>query len=45
LNEPELADEALRLARLASAVIGTDAVTDPVPLAIVLRASGYGSLK
>jgi Ca-activated chloride channel family protein len=45
LNEPELAEEGMRLARLESAVTGTDAVQDPVPLAIVLRASGYGSLK
>ena len=45
LNAPALMDEGVRLARLASAVSGTDSIQDVVPLAIMLRGSGYGSLK
>jgi Ca-activated chloride channel family protein len=42
LNEPQLSDDALRVAALASAL--KDGRTGPVPLAVLLRGSGYGYL-
>jgi Mg-chelatase subunit ChlD len=45
LTEPRLADDALRLARLSEAVSGAQMVQDPLPLAVMLRGSGYGYLR
>jgi Ca-activated chloride channel family protein len=42
LEEPQLSDDAQRLAALASAL--QDGRTGPVPLAVLLRGSGYGYL-
>ena len=41
----KLAEDATRLARLASAVSGTSRLEDPLPLAVMLRGSGYGYLR
>jgi Ca-activated chloride channel family protein len=45
LHEPLLGDDALRLARLASAVNGAARVQDALPLAVMLRGSAYGYLR
>jgi formate dehydrogenase assembly factor FdhD len=45
LREPKLAEDGLRLARLAHAVAGDGQVQDPLPLAVLLRGSGYGYLR
>jgi Ca-activated chloride channel family protein len=45
LNEPRLNEDALRMARLAAAVEGGTQVRDPLPLAVLLRGSGYGYLR
>ena len=45
LNEPRLADDAMRLAKLASITAGETNSVEPVPLAILLRGSGYGYLR
>jgi Ca-activated chloride channel family protein len=45
LEQPALADDALRLARLANAVDGSERVQDALPLAVMLRGSGYGYLR
>lgn len=45
LNAPLLKEDAGRLARLASAVDGNERVQDPLPLAVLLRGSGYGYLR
>lgn len=45
LEEPRLGEEGLRLARLAAATNGDQKVTDPLPLAVMLRGSGYGYLR
>jgi Ca-activated chloride channel family protein len=45
LDEPRFGDDASRLARLAGAIDGSDRVSDPLPLAILLRGSGYGYLQ
>ena len=45
LNQPMLAEDGLRLARLSHAVNGTSQVQDPLPLAVMLRGSGYGYLR
>jgi len=42
LHEPMLAEDGARLARLAAAVGGTQALSDPLPLVVMLRGSGYG---
>jgi Ca-activated chloride channel family protein len=42
LGEPRLAEDGGRLARLADAVGGGQAIGDPLPLAVLLRGSGYG---
>jgi Ca-activated chloride channel family protein len=42
LHEPMLAEDGARLARLASAVGGEQALSDPLPLVVMLRGSGYG---
>ena len=44
LHEPLLAQDAGRLTRLASAVGGDQQVSDPLPLVVMLRGSGYGYL-
>jgi Ca-activated chloride channel family protein len=45
LSEPMLAEDGARLARLSVAVGGgTSAVSDPLPLVVMLRGSGYGYL-
>lgn len=44
LHEPMLAEDGARLARLASAVGGGEALSDPLPLVVMLRGSGYGYL-
>jgi Ca-activated chloride channel homolog len=45
LGEPRLKEDALRMARLAAAVDGDGKVSDPLPLAVLLRGSGYGYLR
>jgi Ca-activated chloride channel family protein len=45
LGEPSLQDDGVRLARLAGAVSGDGAVQDAVPLAVLLRGTGYGYLQ
>jgi Ca-activated chloride channel family protein len=45
LEEPRLGEEGLRLARLALATSGDQKVSDPLPLAVMLRGSGYGYLR
>ncbi|MEO6418799.1 MAG: VWA domain-containing protein [Polyangiaceae bacterium] len=45
LKEPKLGEDASRLVRLAAAVSGTTRVEDPLPLAVMLRGSGYGYLR
>ncbi len=45
LKEPKLAEDASRLVRLAAAVSGNSRVEDPLPLAVMLRGSGYGYLR
>jgi Ca-activated chloride channel family protein len=45
LNAPLLKEDAGRLARLAAAVDGDGRVEDPLPLAVLLRGSGYGYLR
>ncbi len=42
LNEPRLNEDFLRIVRLADAVEGVLQVSDPLPLALLLRGSGYG---
>jgi Ca-activated chloride channel family protein len=44
LNEPRLAEDGARLARLATAVGGDQSVRDPLPLVVMLRGAGYGYL-
>ena len=44
LSEPMLAQDGARLARLAVAVGGEGKVSDPLPLVVMLRGSGYGYL-
>ncbi|MDB4998398.1 MAG: hypothetical protein JWM74_5830 [Myxococcaceae bacterium] len=45
LHEPRLNEDALRMSRLAAAVDGDNKVTDALPLAVLLRGSGYGYLR
>ncbi len=45
LHEPMLAEEATRLARLSGTIDGTGRMQDALPLAILLRGSGYGYLR
>lgn len=45
LREPMLAEEATRLARLAGTIDGAARMQDALPLAILLRGSGYGYLR
>lgn len=45
LREPMLAEEATRLARLAGTIDGAGRMQDALPLAILLRGSGYGYLR
>jgi hypothetical protein len=45
LGEARLSEDALRMTRLADAVEGAMQVSDPVPLAVLLRGSGYGYLR
>ena len=45
LHEPRPSEDALRMARLAAAVDGAQKVDDPLPLAVLLRGSGYGYLR
>jgi len=45
LEEPRLGEEGLRLARLASATNGDQKINDALPLAVMLRGSGYGYLR
>jgi Ca-activated chloride channel family protein len=42
LSEPRLAEDGTRLARLGDAVGGPSALSDPLPLVVMLRGSGYG---
>jgi Ca-activated chloride channel family protein len=44
LSEPMLAEDGARLARLATAVGGEGGVSDPLPLVVMLRGTGYGYL-
>lgn len=44
LNEPMLAEDGARLARLATAVGREGGVSDPLPLVVMLRGTGYGYL-
>jgi Ca-activated chloride channel family protein len=44
LHEPMLAEDGARLVRLSGAVGGTDALSDPLPLVVMLRGTGYGYL-
>jgi Mg-chelatase subunit ChlD len=44
LNEPRLAEDGARLARLATAVGGDPSMRDPLPLVVMLRGAGYGYL-
>ena len=44
LSEPMLAEDGARLARLGVAVGGAGQVSDPLPLVVMLRGSGYGYL-
>ena len=45
LHEARLNEDALRMSRLAAAVDGDNKVTDALPLAVLLRGSGYGYLR
>lgn len=45
LSEPKLDEDAGRLMRLALATSGPAQVSDPLPLAVMLRGSGYGYLR
>lgn len=45
LAEPKLDEDAARLMRLAMATSGPSQVSDPLPLAVMLRGSGYGYLR
>jgi Ca-activated chloride channel family protein len=45
LSEPRLNEDVVRVARLADAVDGAMPVSDPVPLAVLLRGAGYGYLR
>jgi Ca-activated chloride channel family protein len=45
LGEPRLSEEAQRLVRLAQATSGQGQISDPLPLAVLLRGSGYGYLR
>ncbi len=45
LHEPRLNEDALRMSRLAAAVDGDKKVNDALPLAVLLRGSGYGYLR
>ena len=45
LHEPKLGEDGQRLARLSLAVNGDGRVADPLPLAVLLRGSGYGYLR
>jgi Ca-activated chloride channel family protein len=42
LHEPKLVEDGGRLARLAEAVGGSQAMSDALPLVVLLRGSGYG---
>jgi Ca-activated chloride channel family protein len=44
LHEPMLAEDGARLVRLSGAVGGTEALSDPLPLVVMLRGTGYGYL-
>ncbi len=44
LHEPMLAEDGARLARLSAAVGREGGVSDPLPLAVMLRGTGYGYL-
>jgi hypothetical protein len=45
LDQPRLAEDGARLARLATAVGGgAESVRDPLPLVVMLRGAGYGYL-
>jgi Ca-activated chloride channel family protein len=44
LGDARLAEDAGRVARLASAVGGDGSIRDPLPLVVMLRGSGYGYL-
>lgn len=44
LKEPMLAEDGARLERLAGAVGGDKPLTDPLPLVVMLRGTGYGYL-
>ncbi len=45
LEEPRLGEEGLRLARLSLATNGDQKIADALPLAVMLRGSGYGYLR
>ncbi len=45
LEEPRLGEEGLRLARLSLAANGDQKIADALPLAVMLRGSGYGYLR
>jgi Ca-activated chloride channel family protein len=45
LHEAKLTEDGLRLARLSHAVSGDGRVEDALPLAVLLRGSGYGYLR
>jgi Ca-activated chloride channel homolog len=45
LNEPRLGEESQRLTRLVQATNGGTQIGDPLPLAVLLRGSGYGYLR
>ena len=45
LGEPKLLEDAARLGRLSTAVLGTTQVEEPLALAVMLRGSGYGYLR
>ncbi len=45
LEEPRLGEEGQRLARLSLATNGDQKITDALPLAVMLRGSGYGYLR
>jgi Ca-activated chloride channel family protein len=44
LHDPMLAEDGARLARLATAVGRDGGISDPLPLAVMLRGTGYGYL-
>jgi Ca-activated chloride channel family protein len=45
LGDARLNEDAHRMARLAAAIDGDGKVADPLPLAVLLRGSGYGYLR